>query len=219
MIFRAYSSVTLKENNSFTELFHKKLLNPLDHHSAKYRLTYAVKMSVRGKPLPEDIANVIKNDPEESATYAFNVKAHGKPVDEEYVKALSKDSHKSQWYASLLFDLGEPVPEYLLNAIAKNPSTSMLLANNLTSTYRIVRLASVDGGTIEIKRNKALPIPDIILQTIIKDPVDAYRLLSLMVKGKKTKIPKILLQSAKKLPGVEMEFKKYLNKKNQKKKG
>lgn len=219
MIFRAYSSVTLKENNSFTELFHKKLLDPEDPNSSKYRVIYAVKMGIRGKPLPKDIANIIKKSVDESATYAYNLKAHGKPVDEEYVKKLSQNIAKSRWYAKLLFDLGEPVPSYILDSVASNPGSSAEMARYLLSTDINNQLSSVEGNLLEIKRKKALPVPEVILKSVAYDPLESYLIAQSMARKGNFNIPEILLQSLKKVPGAEEEIKNYLNKRKPKKKG
>ena len=175
-------------------------------------------MGIRGKPLPKDIANIIKMSEGESASYAYNLKAHGKPVDEAYVKILSQNPAKSRWYAKLLFDLGEPVPAYILNSVASNSSSSAEIARHLLSTDIINQLSSVEGEDLIIKRKKALPVPEIILKSIAKDPLESYLIAQSMARGN-LNIPEILLQSLKKVPGAEEEIKNYLNKRKPKKKG
>lgn len=181
-------------------------------HGVKYRLTYAVKLALRGLPIPNEVANMIKQNPKESATFAYNVKAHRAPVDESFLKAFSQDAHESRWYSDLAMDIDGNVPEFLIDSISKEPFHSARFAMHLMRKKFSTQLHSVDtDNMLHVSRNHPLPVPEKIMQSIARDSFQSYTVLRDMVerrtnKNKKIILPQILLDGLDSKPGLARAF-------------
>jgi hypothetical protein len=68
---------------------------------------------------------------------------------------------------------------------------------------------NVDGKEVSIRRAKAVPIPEIILNGIAGDPEVAYGFLYYIIKYDKKKAPEILIKGLASRPDLAIDLEKH----------
>jgi hypothetical protein len=206
--FAFYKKLLLGEEGGFQQQYLGKLLEP-GETSRNHRLIYATKLALRGRPVPQQIQDVILSSPFESTVFAYNLKMNDVEPEEKYLKVIALQPSKSEQYAKLVVDKGDKVPEVILQSISNDPKTSERFASHLRMSNVSQYHKNVDGKEVSIRRAKAVPIPEIILNGIAGDPEVAYGFLYYIIKYDKKKAPEILIKGLASRPDLAIDLEKH----------